>query len=139
MPPRSTPRGMLSLSVVSNCLWPRLPIHGIFQARILEWVVIPFSRGSFWPRDRTGSSAVMRVTPDILWFEYCLAISFYLGVYRPLKQIIPLSKAVSFSIHWFVIPQEYNDTHFKRRTLWGIVSKDALIIISISSPKNREL
>ena len=28
-------------------------IHGILQARILEWVAIPFSRGSSWPRDQT--------------------------------------------------------------------------------------
>ena len=27
--------------------------HGILQARILEWVAIPFSRGSAQPRDRT--------------------------------------------------------------------------------------
>ena len=26
-------------------------VHGILQARILKWVAIPFSRGSFWPRD----------------------------------------------------------------------------------------
>ena len=25
---------------------PGSPVHGILQARILEWVVIPFSRGS---------------------------------------------------------------------------------------------
>ena len=30
-------------------------VHGILQARILEWVVIPFSRGSSQPRDRTRS------------------------------------------------------------------------------------
>ena len=28
-------------------------VHGIFQARILEWVAISFSRGSSWPRDQT--------------------------------------------------------------------------------------
>ena len=28
-------------------------VHGILQARILEWVVISFSRASFQPRDRT--------------------------------------------------------------------------------------
>ena len=28
-------------------------VHGIFQARILEWVAIPFSRGSSQPRDQT--------------------------------------------------------------------------------------
>ena len=26
-------------------------VHGILQARILEWVAVPFSRGSFQPRD----------------------------------------------------------------------------------------
>ena len=32
-------------------------VHGILQARILEWVAIPFSRGSFQPRDGTWSPA----------------------------------------------------------------------------------
>ena len=30
---------------------PDSSVHGISQARILEWVVIFYSRGSFWPRD----------------------------------------------------------------------------------------
>ena len=33
-------------------------VHGILQARILEWVAIPFSRGSSWPRDRTQVSCI---------------------------------------------------------------------------------
>ena len=32
---------------------PGSSVHGILQARILEWVAIPFSRGSFRPRDQT--------------------------------------------------------------------------------------
>ena len=28
-------------------------VHGILQARILEWVAMPSSRASFWPRDQT--------------------------------------------------------------------------------------
>ena len=32
------------------------PIHGVFQARVLEWVSISFSRGSSWPRDRSQVS-----------------------------------------------------------------------------------
>ena len=28
-------------------------VHGILQARILEWVAFPFSRGSSQPRDQT--------------------------------------------------------------------------------------
>ena len=31
-------------------------VHGIFQARVLEWVAISFSRGSSWPRDQTQVS-----------------------------------------------------------------------------------
>ena len=31
-------------------------VHGILQARILEWVAFPYSRGSSQPRDRTQVS-----------------------------------------------------------------------------------
>ena len=34
------------------------PVHGILQARILEWVAFPFSRGSSQPRDRTQLSTL---------------------------------------------------------------------------------
>ena len=33
-------------------------VHGVFQARILEWVAMPFSKGSSWPRDQTEVSCV---------------------------------------------------------------------------------
>ena len=33
-------------------------VHGIFQARIWEWVAISFSRGSSWPRNRTWVSRI---------------------------------------------------------------------------------
>ena len=38
---------------------PGSSVHGIFQARILEWVTISFSRGSPWPRDRTRVSCIV--------------------------------------------------------------------------------
>ena len=34
------------------------PVHRILQAKILEWVAIPFSRRSSWPRDRTQVSCI---------------------------------------------------------------------------------
>ena len=34
--------------------------HGILQARLLEWVAMPSSRGSFWPRDQTSVSSTGR-------------------------------------------------------------------------------
>ena len=39
-----------------DCSLPGFPVHGIFQARIMEWVAISFSRGSSQPRDRTQVS-----------------------------------------------------------------------------------
>ena len=36
-----------------DCSLPGFSVHGIFQARVLEWVAISFSRGSSQPRDRT--------------------------------------------------------------------------------------
>ena len=36
-------------------------VHGIFQARILQWVAISFSRGSSHPRDRTQVSCTAGV------------------------------------------------------------------------------
>ena len=37
-----------------------LSLPGIFQARILGWVAISFSRGSSWPRDQTCVSCIAR-------------------------------------------------------------------------------
>ena len=31
-------------------------VHGILQARILEWIAFPFSKGSSYPRDQTQVS-----------------------------------------------------------------------------------
>ena len=46
----------LTLCDPVHCSPPASSIHGIFQARILEWVAISFSRGPSWPRDRTPVS-----------------------------------------------------------------------------------
>ena len=39
-----------------DCSLPGSSVHGIPQARLLEWVAIPFSRGSSRPRDETQVS-----------------------------------------------------------------------------------
>ena len=41
-----------------NCNLPASSVHGISQARILEWVSIPSSRVSSWRRDRTCISCI---------------------------------------------------------------------------------
>ena len=42
-----------------DCSLPGSSVHGILQARILEWVAIPFSRGSSRPRDWTQVSCTV--------------------------------------------------------------------------------
>ena len=42
-----------------DCNLPGSSVHGIFQARVLEWVAIFFSRGSSQPRDRTWVSCIV--------------------------------------------------------------------------------
>ena len=41
-----------------DCSLPSSSVHGILQARILEWVVYPFSRGSSQTRNQTRVSCV---------------------------------------------------------------------------------
>ena len=51
---------VVNRSVVSNSgtPWTGSSVHGILQIRILEWVAMPFSRGSSPPRDRTWDSRI---------------------------------------------------------------------------------
>ena len=56
--------GWLSCKIMSDSLWPLdcnppgSSVHGILQAKILEWVAIFLFRGSFWPRDWTQFSCI---------------------------------------------------------------------------------
>ena len=48
----------LTLCDPVDCSLPGFSVHGIFQARILEWVAISSSRGSSWPRHHTWVSSI---------------------------------------------------------------------------------
>ena len=59
-------------------------VHGIFQARVLEWVAISFSRGYFGPRDWTqvshiaGRSFTIWATREVPVFAFKLFLNFWL-------------------------------------------------------------
>jgi len=57
----------LTLCNPVGCSLPGSSVHGTFQTRILEWVVISSSRGSSWPRDQTCISCIGR------WIFYHLS------------------------------------------------------------------
>ena len=57
-------------------------VHGIFQARILEWGAIFFSRRSSWPRDWTWVSCVACLSHQEshkikITLNYCKAVRKY--------------------------------------------------------------
>ena len=63
---------VLSCSVVADAVVPKtsLPgssVRGVCQARILEWVAMPSSRGSSWSRDQTSILYVACVGSWILY------------------------------------------------------------------------
>ena len=46
-----------------DCSLPDSSVYGVLQARILEWVAISFSKGSFWPRDQIYISCIGKRIP----------------------------------------------------------------------------
>ena len=50
-----------------DCNPPGSSVHGILQARILEWIAMPSSRGSSWPRDGTWVPYVSSIGRQILY------------------------------------------------------------------------
>ena len=58
-------------------------VHGILQARILEWVAFPFSRGSSQPRAQTQVSHT--VSPSHLLFHLILRVND-IGISTPFNR-----------------------------------------------------
>ena len=92
---------VLSHSVMSESLRPNglysppgSSVHGILQAKILEWVAMPSSRGSSQPRAQTQVSRIA----DGFWILYCLS---HQGSPWILEQVAyPLSKGSSWPRNW---------------------------------------
>ena len=66
-----------------DCSLPRSSVHGIFQAQILEWVAISFSRGSSRPpRDWTCFSCISCIGRWILYqLHHLLCVCVYICMY----------------------------------------------------------
>ena len=56
---RSVSLNLIRLCNSMGSSQPDSPVHGTFQAEILEWVAISFYMGSSWPRDRTYISHIV--------------------------------------------------------------------------------
>ena len=66
---------------------PGSSVHGNFQARVLEWVVISFSRGSSGPRDQTWVSCIagrcftIWATREAIYIYICIYMYMYMYMY----------------------------------------------------------
>ena len=74
-----------SRSVMSDSCDPvHYTVHGILQARILEWVAFLFSRGSSQPRDRTQVSCIagnsLPAEPHGKFRNVCVCMYIYVCV-----------------------------------------------------------
>ena len=73
-----------------DCSPPGSSVCGILQAKTLEWVAIPFSRGSSWPRDWTWFSGIAGrfFTIWVIGFKMFLNLEFhYFTIYSVTKNI----------------------------------------------------
>ena len=135
-------------SIVSNSLWSHdcslsgSSVYGILQARILEWVVIPFSRESSWPKDWTQISYIAGrfFTIWITWGAHKA------GLLVTNSLIFSLSEKV-FVLHlwriilggyrilgwwFFFFPQHFK--HYTHSLLPRMVSQEKSAIIFIFAP-----
>ena len=98
----------LTLCDPMACSLPDFSVHGIFQARILEWVTISFSRRSSQPRDWTqvsrtvGRCFMVWATREVL-IDF-LIDSKYLGQEKePVTYVLGLKLKINWKIIFITI------------------------------------
>ena len=67
-----------------NCSPPGSCVHGILLASTLEWIAIPFSRGSSQTRDWTCVSCIVRRIPHH-WATMSFLIASHWVIFAPYK------------------------------------------------------
>ena len=90
-----------------DCSLPGSSVHGIFQARILEWIAISSSRGSSSPRDETLNSCIGRQILYLCttWEEpNCLYSNTKLKVERKKKRMV-VHRALCYRLNVCLSPQ----------------------------------
>ena len=101
---------------------PGSSVHGILQARILEWVAIPFSRGSSWPRDQTRA--------------FCIA-SHQGSLFMIKVKVKSLSHVRLFVTPWTVAYQAPPSMGFSRQECWSGLPFPSPRKVPPSQPRNR--
>ena len=121
----------LTLCDSMDCSLPDSFFHGILQARILEWVAIPFSRGSSRPKDGTPVS--------------CIAVGFFtVWVTREAHLLIIFWPELPdwWKVILWPISLLYQDDAFYliwvRCTIWGCACKSCMRLIRKTNRKTKQ-
>ena len=87
----------LTLCNPVDCSSPASCAHGIFQARIVEWVTTSYSRGSSQPRDWNHVSCIFRICRWILYRWATGAAQIVAGVWQiHVLLVVELSEIFTF-------------------------------------------
>ena len=78
---------------------PGSSVHGVLQARILEWIAISFSRVSSWSRNRTQVSYIAGRF-FTRWATRETHVIFLMAVFNQIRSIL---KSYSLLENWLVI------------------------------------
>ena len=122
----SLPKKCYSLSCILSL--PDSSVHGILQARILEWGAIPFSGGSSWPRDWTRVSYILGRFFTVLATRVSIPKSLTIPptLSFPLATISLFSKSLSlFLFHKFICIIFFLDIYI-RDAMWFFSFSDLL-------------
>ena len=76
---------------VTLCSLPGSSVYGILQARILEWVALPFPRGSSWPRFHRSpalqADSLLSESPKVVLCPWSYSVgSPWLGLFHGIYQ-----------------------------------------------------
>ena len=101
-----------------DCSLPGSPVHGVSQARVLEWVAISFSRASSSPREWTQVSCIA----DRFFFFFFLPAGLW-GKLSKWIQMFQEYKLIQMITEWFLLflVQWYCGCfHFKHTTFLAV-------------------
>ena len=74
-------------------------VHGIFQVRVLEWVAMPSSRESSWPRDRTHVSCSSCITGGFFTSEQ-LGKPHFRNLFNQWTYSVSITCKTSWCVMW---------------------------------------
>ena len=112
-----------------GCSSPGSCVYGILQARILQWVAIPLSRASSWPRNQTWVSRIAGRFFTIwatMEAPFSAKIPTLLFFFCYLRFTFPLKGLSIWSLDVFTYLNI--ESLGRKLSLWGII----LIILSLS-------